>query len=1256
MSKLNQIQGELRSINQARFQELCDTYLFRLGYENINPVGSVIGMEKTATGTPDSLIVLPSGRYVFVEYTTQQKGLFKKFSYDLDKCFDESKTGIPVSKIERIILCHNSILSPAEEEGLAEKCQQHDCLLDTIGIGTLSFALYQKYPVLAKEFLGIEVDTGQVLNPTDFIRDYQSNAFATRLDIGFHFREEELEKVAATLEANDLLILTGRAGVGKSRFALECCEKFVEQHPTYQFFCIHNKGQSLYEDLKDYFAANGDYIILVDDANRLSQLDQVFRLINERLEGRRIKIVVTVRDYAVNKVKNAAAAYSSKAEIVLQPLNNKQIEEIISTEFGIKNHYYLDRISHIAKGNPRLAVMAAEVVKATNKFDSISDASALYDEYFHTIVSDLNQLENKKLLKVAGIVTFFGFLDRTQEEHFKRVSDSFNISEDEIWDSVHKLHELEVVDLYEKEVVKISDQVLSTYLFYKVFIKDELLSFATLLENYFDDYTHRFRDSVYPALDMFNTELAKSRIQKHIDRRWEAIKDDEPSLLRLATVFWFLKKTDTLLYLKERIDSLEAELIEVSSLNFEPQRYGGQDRYLDILETFQHSSTEEYKIALGLIFTYLEKRPTLLPEVMKQLDEAFCFRLDSYDHGYAVQATLISNLIENSAKRNEGDLYRKMLLRVAGKYLKTHFRSSAMSDRRTLSIQNFRLVTCPEITQLRNSLWLFLIAVHAESDYRDIVLQVILKYSTELYDNPVNEDTSQIIEEDSKVLLPFLFGTLSPSSYADCLVVQKYLTFLKLHNVAYDPNIKATFTNEIYRLSKILLHDFYDRYEEDFDGKDKKSRLDAHFEGYSYEDYVRFYASCVAISRNISAQEQYQLQYSIENVLTSLGESDAHLFKIVVGHILQTGNQLNYVYPSVVRKFKAIASDIGQIYELLNNHNYYLKQSWLFEFLMGLDVSEVSEFYLAELYKLFHSADPRQVPRHFDQLEPYMALDADVIRKVVEILFARTKKADEYFSFDLLFNPHTRISKMLGEIFGEDIGLLKDVYIYQVKIDQHLDYRGEALKNIIELDESFITDYIQWMFDQQEYGVRGRDNGHYTALWELENYETIIANALNLIYELEKSRLALIHEYTNAFFRRRGDDGSSEAASLVHQRQVSFIEIYIRQHHANPDLMRFIFDMITDCFPNMREHFLKVFLSFNKDFETFKMLSIEPRSYSWMGSAIPVLEGKIKALESLQPLFSTTALLKHKLHINEMILYWKYSIERESKKEFIDDY
>ncbi|MGD1717496.1 hypothetical protein [Dapis sp. BLCC M172] len=72
------------------------------------------GANKTRPGTPDTLIILENGKYILAEYTTQQEDICGKFKEDLDKCFDEEKTGIPITEIEKIILCHNSNLNTKE--------------------------------------------------------------------------------------------------------------------------------------------------------------------------------------------------------------------------------------------------------------------------------------------------------------------------------------------------------------------------------------------------------------------------------------------------------------------------------------------------------------------------------------------------------------------------------------------------------------------------------------------------------------------------------------------------------------------------------------------------------------------------------------------------------------------------------------------------------------------------------------------------------------------------------------------------------------------------------------------------------------------------------------------------------------------------------------------------------------------------------------------------------------------------------------
>lgn len=466
MSKLNQIEAALKEIDQAKFQKLCDTYLYSLGYVNITPFGVSLGKNKTKVGTPDSYILLETGDYIFIECTTQSSSLFNKFSDDLSKCFDVNHTGIAVEKIQKIILCYNSVLPPDKIDSLAQICIENNCDFENINIGKLTHDLQSRFPYIAKEFLGIEVDTGQILPPAEFIRECQKSSFATPLDNEFYFREEELKTIIDYLNTGALVIIAGKPGVGKTKLAIEASKQFCDQHKDFLPYCISNKNLSLYEDIKAYFSDIKKYFIIVDNGNRLSDFEHVLRLLRAENAEKQIKIIVTVRDYALDQILHTTKDYTEKKWLKIQKLKNKEIKEILcSKDFGIQNPAYLDRICYIAQGNPRLAIMAAKVALKTDDLGSLHDVTKIYDQYFSAIVDDLNDLENKALLKTLGLISFFKVLDKKNVALNKEIFEVFGVPENEFWENVFLLHNLEVVDLYEEQIVKEADQILSTYFF-----------------------------------------------------------------------------------------------------------------------------------------------------------------------------------------------------------------------------------------------------------------------------------------------------------------------------------------------------------------------------------------------------------------------------------------------------------------------------------------------------------------------------------------------------------------------------------------------------------------------------------------------------------------------------------------------------------------------------------------------------------------------------------------------------------------------
>jgi hypothetical protein len=235
MAKINQIQNALRELDGAVFQKLADSYLLRKGYSQINPIGSVAGSAKVRKGTPDTFIPTSKGQYVFGEYTTiSHDQVYGKFSGDITKCLDVSKTGIAVSKISEIVLCHTSELSPESTDKLRQQCEAVGINLNIFGLGAISYDLLEKYPSLCKDYLGIEVDTGQIVELEKFISLYETSKLATTLRTEFHFRDEEKNSLLAAIKNNDLVIVSGQAGVGKSRIAIECYRIFINDNKSYK--------------------------------------------------------------------------------------------------------------------------------------------------------------------------------------------------------------------------------------------------------------------------------------------------------------------------------------------------------------------------------------------------------------------------------------------------------------------------------------------------------------------------------------------------------------------------------------------------------------------------------------------------------------------------------------------------------------------------------------------------------------------------------------------------------------------------------------------------------------------------------------------------------------------------------------------------------------------------------------------------------------------------------------------------------------
>lgn len=1259
MSKLNQIQNALREMGEGAFQKLADAYLHKKGYERLNPIGSVIGSDKTRTGTPDTLIALPNGKYAFAEHTSQKTGVYQKFKGDLENCFDESKTGIPISKIDEVILCHTSVLRTEEEESLAEICREKGVNLQPFGLGPISHDLYQKYPGLARDLLGIDVDTGQIVPSDEFIVAYGQGKLATPLDTTFRFREEELAAALNGLESGQLVIVSGSAGVGKTRLALECTNRFKGNHPGYEVQCILNRGVDLFEDLRVHFAEPRFYLILVDDANRLaSRFESILRLLHDPVEGRRVKIIATVRDYDLSRIRETASPFGIDAEINLAPLKDEQIRKLAEEHFGIKNYRYLDRITEIAKGNPRLAMMAAKVASRENTILSITDASVLYDEYYRTIRRDIEGLGDAILLRVAGILTFFRVIDRTNGELMARIEAAFGLDVPTFWGAVEKLHDMELVDMYENDVVKISDQVLNNYLFYLCYFKERALDLSTLLTRFFPSFRHRLVDSLNPVVSIFHSPSVESELRRCVDAAWSAFQTagEGSVLIELIDTFASLRETDTLLFVQSHIARMESEAAADVKLPCKADANIPSPSILSLLRSFKRSGPTTIEMALGLLLDYLNKRPAEFPKVIHLLAEEYGFTHTSHENGFVVQH-LVLDTLWTRWEQGTNESFAKLFLAVSERYLSIDHHTSESRGSRELTIINFHLPSTTELHTLRRTIWQRLFRLYRQPAWLDAAFRILRTYGKP----PGAPPDGLTVTADSLELLPFVEAELSPSRFRDGSFVVAYLDFLDDRGVGYDASIRARFSTPVVTLADMLLQDFTMRKWRTHDFMEYQrycdNQLREYFAGHDRAAYRQFFEQCLEIRDDLDEDYGRQrISFAALRVLGLLRDGNATLFAEVVEDYIGQGDPLGlgFHFADDIMLRLVELHGTARVRQMLVNLGSQVNLRWRLAYLAALPLQDITAAHLHDLYEAYRNAPPVDLPRGMDFLLKYRGVDRGVVARVAEILLDRAEDDRNCGSaLSTLFNPHSAVNESLELAFADEASLLGRCYIFNGEIEQHFDFDGKSLDKILRLDSGFLDAFIE--SQTTSFGARGyRDTAFrdYSFLWKCDDYQELMTRAVNRLYERDRAAAAYGYTLATEFFALRAEGTNNE---MLVQRQDELLHRLVADRHADPQFMPFLFAIAT-CFAADRQRpLLAEFLRHNKELEAFRRLPLLPSGWSSNRSMVPALQKRVDHLESLLPLFKGVELLRQKLLVEQGIREIRADIEHSKRSDFLGD-
>lgn len=478
MVKIRKIQQAIMGLDGGEYQEIMNDYLHKkFKYSNMTCLGSEAGTSKTTRGIPDTYIETNDGKYILIMYGTVEKQSFNKIRDDIIDAYNKDKSYIDENRIEKVICCYTSNnINIAQREELKSIFENKN--VEIIGIDDLSYDIAHNFQSIAKTYLDISIDSGQFCDIDEFIEKHDKNSTNAPINIDFIDRKEK-EEVLNSLIKDDLILIIGKAGTGKTKLSIEVCKEYIRQNKETKCLCIKNNGNDIYEDLGDYIENGQDYLIFIDDINEMNRVKSFMDFIKDKKDKSKIKILATVRDYLLDNVITKLKEYYVPNLYVLDKMDDEKIKRILENTYSIRNQKYQEKILEVSNGNPRLAVLSAKGI-IDKKITNLNSVIDIFQGYYFPVIRD-NDLSDIDI-KILFFISLLGPINIEDDNILKMIS-KFQIDEKIFIETVKKLSKWELVDYFEGKAAKTSDQNFSNYIVYKVLIEDKIITLSELITN-----------------------------------------------------------------------------------------------------------------------------------------------------------------------------------------------------------------------------------------------------------------------------------------------------------------------------------------------------------------------------------------------------------------------------------------------------------------------------------------------------------------------------------------------------------------------------------------------------------------------------------------------------------------------------------------------------------------------------------------------------------------------------------------------------
>lgn len=1162
MATKEQYESRLLSLDASKFENLiCDLLEKEFPVlHNLNHVGKAAGKLAARKGTPDIWFTTKMDveeKFVFVEVTTQKDALSKKIQKDLNKCkkYIEGKQLV----VEKIIYTCLGKINPNEFDGYQKYCNSF-CLgreksFEFWGIDFIVHLLKSKYPLLANKYLGIPIESGSIVEICDY-----KNKFGVTEENKFLFRQEEQIYVEELLTKERCVILSGPAGCGKTRLALEIMKAW-NRHKGVSTRVVKPSGIGIEKDIESLLDdTTQKYLLLIDDANRISYLSNLINFIEHYSN---IFLILTIRDYAVKDILLSLG--NSIQNVALNPLSSDQIKDVLKEGFDVDDEDFLKRTVEVSRGNLRFAIMMAEARLGRNNIKTIPE---LMDAYFMGLKRDLKDIVNDAVYgKVLAVFAMFKRIYIKDHALVSRIAKAFEISEAEFLDACDLLEQQELLNYhFDNAIAEIADQILAEYLFYQIAIVSNKIDLAKVFDEFFfgrRNYKNRIIE-LFRAL--FRSYGADNKILETVTEYRDVLelRKDDYNLMVFYLSFFDMFSVKILVFVEK--------ILRDSNVTDD-----FRDKALDLLAEF--CDTEYFRQAIDMLLTEYEKTTDSRDTIAKLLTDRFTMTTESYKIEYACQKYLISAVLK-LAKSDA--LYENLLFLI----LKKHFplkHEYATATHKNLTIYHISLVNSPQAKEYRDIIWVAnkYLLFDAKNHFN---LMDVINYSYYADDDLAlrRYDKEQAIK---------LFDNLKFETLQDKVVGVRLLgSYCQMKGAK----------ERIQKLSTDPVLKFYVDNINHFTGKPKhgdafeKQVLKLMESGAEYKTIIM---GLIGLEKMVSNHAAWEIGEAITHAFNYMFKQDKeHYIELLMFFV--ENNPKTQCQPRKILSNALEIIDVKSLLLLIEMSSLERKINWKMQVYAQVKEANIDHkmaldalHFLKQEYVNTTMSWGNECAIEFLQ---YEKCEPGFILSVCKHYYEHHKDNFVFKTFCEALYMDGDLVEVITHLFDKDPQFMEDLYFELIEKNAFCDYDAVFAKYFIDKNPRLLNRFFELYISKRSENISSKF---------LYGADRVVDTILE--YMSQKKHFYLDY-HLGRFIH-----------GLPEEKFKDFIIRFIEQFKDKSYEMFEISNIMEECSKDYQKHFIKILVKESVPIEILEQMCFFNGPHSWSNSRVPYIQANIKALSEL---------------------------------------